>query len=171
MGAGSSFPSCSPLAAASFRVGSRQRRAGQGQKESCKTLANRTRHVPRAMPSPRGLLYRPHSFCKEEWDFVTPIPDLPAALRHKRAERHRDRWYFRCQYAEQHKPALAGELHKKLAGQCRRRNAVCAQAGKARGKPSSMSKTLYLSSARCGKKSPASPPPLRAEGEKGSKNK
>jgi len=44
-------------------------------------------------------------------------------------------------------------------------------ARKAHGKSSSRSKTLYLSPARCGKKSSVSPPPLRAEGEKDSKNK
>ena len=44
MGADLSFPSCSPLTAASFRVSSRQRRAGEGQKEAVKPLANRSRH-------------------------------------------------------------------------------------------------------------------------------
>jgi len=32
-----------------------------------------------------------------------------ARMQHRRAERHRGRWYFKCRYAEQHKPALAGE--------------------------------------------------------------
>jgi len=101
--------------------------AAKGEQDKAKKKAVKSPRYPlaprraQAMLSPRGLLYRPHSLCKEEWAFVTPIPDLPAALRHKRAERHRGRWYFRRRYAEQHKSALAGELHKKLAGQCRRR--------------------------------------------------
>ena len=77
MVAGPSFPSCSPSAAVSFRVSSRQRRAGRSQKESCKNLmlsAHAMAHTGDASSARRntGVVF-PH--CKVRWAFVTPIPD------------------------------------------------------------------------------------------------
>jgi len=57
-------------------------------------------------------------------------------------QRGRDRWYFRCRYAEQHKPALAGEPIK--SSQANAGGRMCL-AGAARAQQ--RSKTLYLLSA------------------------
>jgi len=75
-----SFPSCSPSAAANVRVSSRRRQAGQGQKESCQTprQAFALQLQGRCFLRPGCRRGRIPS-AEQEWAFVAPIPDLPAA--------------------------------------------------------------------------------------------
>ena len=62
------------------RVRSRQRRAGQSQKESIKPLANRQHHYPQERCFSRaGCHIGRIPSAEQEWAFVTPLPDLPAA--------------------------------------------------------------------------------------------
>ena len=68
-------------------MSSRQRRAGQGQKESIKPLANRWHHDLYAQCFfPRGLPYRTHSLRKEDGLLLRPSPICLPRPRRRQAE-------------------------------------------------------------------------------------
>ena len=109
--------------------------------------ASLLRRFPARMACGLGLAAQPRD--GRDYARVRALRANAARTRHRRAEKHRGRWYFRCLYAEQHKPALAGEPIKSSQANAggEQVNAACAQA---RGKPSSRSKTLHPSPACCG---------------------